>query len=561
MASDSASGIVTTTEVLKDLFHRTNVLGGFPDDLLEILREASTIVDFNPDDKIITQGELNKNLFFLMLGTVDIHVDGGNVATMKRKGDLLGEMSVITDKPSSATVVAQTPVQLLKVDTDAFQKLVGSNKDQFEHILFRIYSLILTDKLHITNQKAKRLEDTLSALEKAKKELQQINHTMEKRVAERTAGLKNRMEDLLNNHMAPLQESMKKLVPTVPVEQQGEFRQSLDAVGGVIRVLEPITTSFSTELSIKNKKVLVADSVKKQQVTAKMALGGTGVKLTVCTTPEEATQILKDDVYDIVLADKENLSILKIAKEKNPKAHLVFVTSDSIVDYLPYIQKLGLMPNIVTRDDGDRALTIKNIMTTVSKLAAENAFGIERYLNWGVDIQEVSVTRSDEREKIREDMMVYFKSLGVRASIMDNINIVAEEILMNAIYDAPVDEQGRPMYNALTRSELVELKPSQYAHFRFATDGTYAAVSVEDPFGRLDAETVLKYLESCYSGRAGEYNNEKGGAGRGLHQIIENSTLVVFNVKPGKRTEVVALFHIVPGDKRERSPQFDYFYA
>lgn len=561
MASDVESGIVSSTSVLKDIFHRTSVLGGFPEEVLETLRQASRTVHYNPEDKILSQGELNTNLFFLMLGTVDIYVDGGLVATMKRKGDLLGEMSVITQKPSAATVIAQTPVQLLKVDTDAFKELVGENRDQFEYILYRIYALILTDKLHITNQKAKRLEGTLNALEKAKVELQQINKTMEKRVAERTAGLKNRMEDLLNNHMQPLQSSMRKLLPSVPKENQEEFRGSLEEVGGVIRVLEPITTSFSTELSIKNKKVLIADSEKKQQVTAKMALGGTGVKLTVCSTPEEANQLLNDDKFDIVLADKTNLGVLLNARDKNPKTKVVFATSETIMDYLPSLQEANMMPNIVTRDDGDRALTIKNIMTTVSKLAAGNAFGIERYLNWGVDIQEKKIVRSDEREQLREGMMEYFLGLGVRRSIIDNIGVVADELLMNAIFDAAVDEQGRPMYNSLARTELVELKPNQEGLFRYATDGTYAAVSVEDPFGRLDAETVLKYLESCYSGKAGSLNEDKGGAGRGLHQIIENSTLVVFNVKPGKRTEVVALFHIVPGDKRERLPQFHYFTA
>jgi len=563
MASDVALKTDIDLNELRDIFSRSSHLGGFPEELLLKLRSAASMVTFGPEDKILVQGEVNGNLYFLMLGTVDVHVDGGLVASLKRRGDLIGEMSVITNKPSSATILAQTPVQLLKIDLEIFRRLMGDSGDKFDHILYRIYALILTDKLHITNQKAKRLEATLDALEKAKGELQQINKTMEIRVAERTAGLKSRMESLMADHMKPLSDSVRSLMEEAPPQKQAKYKESLQAVNGVIRVLEPIMQSFSTELSIKNKSVLVADSVKKQQLTAKMALGGTGVKLSVCTNVDEAKTVLDQQAFDIVLVDKANLEVLALAKQKNPNVQMVFITSESIRDYLPALQNLKMMPNIVTRDDEDRSLTIKNIMTTVAKLAAQNAFGIERYLNWGVDIHERSITRSDERDDLKQEMTDYFVGLGVRRSILDHVNVVAEELLMNAIYDAPVDEQGRQMFNKLSRTERVELRSHQFGTFRFATDGTLAAISVEDPFGALTAETVLKYLESCYGGRAGSLNegHGKAGAGRGIHQIIENSTLVVFNVSPGKRTEVIALFHIVPGEKLERLPQFHYFTA
>jgi CRP-like cAMP-binding protein len=547
---------------LKELFERTTALGHFPDELLQSLKTASTKVHYDADDKILRQGEVNGNLFFLMLGTVDVYVDDGLVASLKRRGDMIGEMSVITNRPCSATLVAQTPVELLKIDTEQFRHLT-KDQNQFEHILYRIYALILTDKLHVTNQKAKKLEETLEALEKAKGELQQINKTMEVRVAERTAGLKNRMEALITNHLQPLKDAVTQTMASVPEDKKGLLKTSVNAISGAIRSLDPIMQSFSTELSIKNKAVLVADAVKKHQLTAKMALGGTGVKLSVVSALDEGLELIENQKFDIVLADIDHLPLLPKALQKNPRCQVVFVTSAPLQQYVNELKRLNLMPNIVTRDEEDRALTIKNIMTTVAKLAVQNAFGIERYLNWGVDIQELQVMRSVDRDELKSKMTDYFVELGVRKSIIDHIVIVAEELLMNAIYDAPVDAAGRQMFNALPRTQPVELRPHQYGFFRFATDGTYAAISVEDPFGALTADTVLKYLESCYGGTAGELNRAlgKGGAGRGLHQIIENSTLVVFNVKPGQRTEVIALFHIIPGEKRERPPQFHYFTA
>jgi hypothetical protein len=155
-------------------------------------------------------------------------------------------------------------------------------------------------------------------------------------------------------------------------------------------------------------------------------------------------------------------------------------------------------------------------------------------------------------------MREYFSGLGVRESVLDNACVVTEELLMNAIYDAPTDPSGNQIYNMLPRTTVVELKPDEYARLRFGCDGAYLAVSVEDPFGALSPNVLIKYLESCYSGKAGSLQVNKGGAGRGLHQIVEGSELVVFNVRPKRRTEVIALFNMLPGKKDEKRPMIQY---
>ena len=82
---------------------------------------------------------------------------------------------------------------------------------------------------------------------------------------------------------------------------------------------------------------------------------------------------------------------------------------------------------------------------------------------------------------------------------------------MNAIYDAPRDKStGKSIYNHLPRTEQVELKDEEQSQFKYASDGLFMAISVEDPFGGLTKGILLNYLDSCYGGRAGELNKEKG---------------------------------------------------
>jgi hypothetical protein len=159
--------------------------------------------------------------------------------------------------------------------------------------------------------------------------------------------------------------------------------------------------------------------------------------------------------------------------------------------------------------------------------------------------QLVPVTSAKLRHELKDQMVTHLKSLKVRTTIADRCFQVAEEMLMNAIYDAPVDPGGHTLYNHLSRKEDVILKPAEFSTFEYCTKNQIVAVSVTDPFGGLTRETLLDYLDSCYNGRAGELNDisdDKGGAGRGLHMIVESADLTVFQVKRGVRTRVVSYF-------------------
>src|SRR5690606_4502227 len=168
------------------------------------------------------------------------------------------------------------------------------------------YSLILADKLNITNDRAKQLEEILEALSRAKMELQEINRTMEVRVAERTSTMQKSLENLLTKQLVPLRDTLLEVSQKVDPSVQAPMDSCLNEVNGVIRYLEPLTSTFKSALSIKNKKVLIVDSERKQQLIAKMALGGTGVRLVTALNLDEAKARLEWDIFDLVVSDINN---------------------------------------------------------------------------------------------------------------------------------------------------------------------------------------------------------------------------------------------------------------
>ncbi len=568
---------------MRALFQSFPLLANFPENLLMQLVQAAEILDLPTNTQILRQGQANEHLYFLIQGHIGIYVDGGRVSVLKNKGDLVGEMSVITGKPSVATILSEDPVTMVRINSRIFLDVTGPERELYLSTLFRIYSTVLAEKLDRTNQKAKHFEELTINLTAAQSELKEINQNLEFKVEERTQKLeqqntelqagKNKMEDLLNTkrvvfqklsemqeqQLLPLKgylDDFRKLHP-----QDAAVDQLRKAVFEVQTLITPLAEQYSVEQATQGKKVLLADTNKKQQVIAKMALGGTGVLLDIAASVEEGRAKIEATEYDLIVFDAANIELANLAAEKNPKTGLVLMTSDQIPTYLPALKALKATPHIVSRDDSDRTFTVKNIVTTVTKLLSRDFFGLEKYISWGVDVQTMPIVGSKQRQDILFDVARYFEKIGIRRANRDRIQCVLEEMLMNAIYDAPIGKDGKSLYNHLPRTVDFNLKPEEQGMVRFATDGMLIAVSVQDPFGSLQGSTILRYLEANYGGTANDINakENKGGAGRGLHQIVENSDLVVFNVDPGKKTEAIALFNVEVKEKADQNPSFHLF--
>ncbi len=123
---------------------------------------------------------------------------------------------------------------------------------------------------------------------------------------------------------------------------------------------------------------------------------------------------------------------------------------------------------------------------------------------------------------------------------------------MNAIFNAPRKPDGSAKYVDMNREQL-SLEPQEHATLRFACDGRYVALSVTDPFGSLDRDVIVKYLQRCFSEGPAEMEEKEAGAGLGLFMVFNSITQLTFNIHIGHATEVVALFYIRSGARAFRA--------
>src|SRR5262249_36658619 len=153
-----------------------------------------------------------------------------------------------------------------------------------------------------------------------------------------------------------------------------------------------------------------------------------------------------------------------------------------------------------------------------TKLLHGDLFGLEKVMPWGVRVYAMLVGDYQEKSLAIASVGDFAQAMGVRRKYREQIDQCIDEMLMNALYDAPVDGEGNPVFAEVPVRERVLLKVEEKAVLQYSCDGDRFAVSVRDSFGSLKKQTVLQYLDKCLHASGGDQIDRKaGGAGLGLY--------------------------------------------
>lgn len=188
-------------------------------------------------------------------------------------------------------------------------------------------------------------------------------------------------------------------------------------------------------------------------------------------------------------------------------------------------------------------LLAEELSTTVQKLSRGDIFGLAKYLTWGVDVRELTLEDTDQRWLAVDEVAgdVGRANLGPRALAA---TLIADELLSNALFNAPVDETGTHIRAQDDRTGSRPLTDRERVTLRYACDARYLAIEVEDRYGSLDRKTIMRCLIKASTRARDKVSMRTRGAGIGLATVYNSCNHLVFNVEPGKRTQVIALIDV-----------------
>jgi len=176
----------------------------------------------------------------------------------------------------------------------------------------------------------------------------------------------------------------------------------------------------------------------------------------------------------------------------------------------------------------------EELLATAQKLLKRDVFGLEKYLTWSADVRSYTLEDALDRDVAVAEIAREVVGVGLPDRVGSLVSVIADELLANAIYAAPIDAAGgRPRLGA-PRDKRCTLAGRDAVTLRWATDARYVALEIRDRWGSIEPADCAKRLSKAQT--------STGGMGLPLAYACCNQ--LVINRAPGQLTEVIALLDV-----------------
>jgi hypothetical protein len=240
------------------------------------------------------------------------------------------------------------------------------------------------------------------------------------------------------------------------------------------------------------------------------------------------------------VAPGDRAALGRVLGKLHDAAHVTVVTDEAPLEHLVTYLEDERVNHVVIGDELDRGVQV-----TAQKLLSGDLFGIEKYIPVGTAVQYLRLHDFEGRSHAIDTVLAYAEDERFRRQTRQAIGQVCEELLMNALYDAPVDEAGQQVFAHVDPHERVRLGSPRPVSIRYAATEHQFAVAVRDRFGRLAKSTILAYIHKCLQSDD-QIDRKTYGAGLGLYMVANATAAYVVNVAHDVATEVICTFDRAP---------------
>jgi hypothetical protein len=208
------------------------------------------------------------------------------------------------------------------------------------------------------------------------------------------------------------------------------------------------------------------------------------------------------------------------------------------------------LSNVVSAAMLRHQMAREHLVNLVSTLTSRRRPRLMDWVRTSLSGRQTRLTRASRRIERLERMGEFFATNGVGGRTVQLLHDVAEELLTNAFYDAPVAAGAAK--RAIPRTEDVVLPDDCGCDMVYGLSGEFAVVRVRDPFGALARARIVDVLTRCARGGMNvEVDETMGGAGLGMWKIFSLTSFVAISVVDSHHTDVLVGIgkRMVPGQR------------
>lgn len=293
-----------------------------------------------------------------------------------------------------------------------------------------------------------------------------------------------------------------------------------------------------------------------------------GLELIHCNNAVEGAKLFQEKEPNLVFSDASTADLY--TKLETALAETVGLFSERInpntfhyissrtIDQVPYLLESPIFGHLLLRKFDPIAESGEHYGRIVRATLNERTFGLAGFLKPQTKVQKIQLVSSDQKQSAVDAVKNYLIAAKFQTRMATLIANAVDETLMNAMYDAPVDELGKQIYANTPRNQTLKLEGKAVVELQVGFDGVYTGITVVDRFGSLDKARLLAHVSKVYTEEEYKVKASQAGAGIGLASVYRSGGSFFFASELRDRTEVTVFFKRTDS-YREFKEQFRFF--
>ena len=282
-------------------------------------------------------------------------------------------------------------------------------------------------------------------------------------------------------------------------------------------------------------KLLVAHPDRKAQRALHRLVGATQCPVEVVDSIDALLRVVDDET--IVVVDT-SFAIARPTLRQTPARAWIAVPGEGVAPAEASVVDTLLAAGWNHIVSHPMPILAEELLSTVQKLVRGSSFGLEKYMAWGAEVRSYTLENASERDNAVTALARDVVAVGLPDRIGSLVSVIADELIANALYNAPVDPSGARTRVAEPRERSRALADRDVVTVRWATDARYLAIEVRDRWGSIDLPAVPSRLAA--GGK--QATTSEGGMGMPLAYACCNQFII--GCAPSAMTEVIALVDV-----------------
>lgn len=219
----------------------------------------------------------------------------------------------------------------------------------------------------------------------------------------------------------------------------------------------------------------------------------------------------------------------------------IFAVTDKSLNHYPNLSMQAshvcrfLQNNMVRRYAGDN----QELFSKISLAATEKSpLGLARYFPENTKSQKIHIKKSEQRSAAVDAVQNFLIKVKMDERIATKAARATDELLLNAIFDAPVDRMGNPLRQNLDKKSQFDLL-GQGVMLEIASCNSYHGICVTDYYGSFKKDPIYRFWRSNYAEQ--DYNAKRSTTtpGLGIYGIIQAGLSVLVACKGRHQTDAM----------------------